>query len=173
MGRTMFRVMLPSAMLCCALGGMAAGFFDIGSADFMKCRITAADPAAAGAFFETGDYRFDSPRASVMSGRKGGLYIMAEKPLTGGDRLQATIQLLNGSVFEAARRGNDFQCRLPRVPCTLTDRDFGASDAPLRGLRHFPYIALQRYIRRDTATFSVKSLCFNRFTMHITECRME
>jgi hypothetical protein len=167
---TILRLFLPAALLCalCTVESPGAG-----TVDFIKCRITASNPSAAAAFFDAGEYEFDAPVASVMSGVKGGLYIRVERQMEGGDRLAMTLHLLNGGRFEILRKNNAFECRVPRPPFTLTDRDCGGSDAPLRGLRPFPYIGIQRLIRRDVATFGGKSVWFDRFTIRFDEFRVE
>jgi hypothetical protein len=170
---TILRSCLLTMLLTCACA--AGGGESPGAApgDILRCRVTAADPDAAKAFFDPGEYVFDAPRVSVMSGVKGGLYITAEKPLEGGDRLIVTLHLLNGQGFEVIRKNNSFQWRAPRPPCTLTEKDFQGKNVPLRGLRPFPYIGIQRLIRRDIATFGGKSVWFERFTIRFREFRID
>jgi len=139
----------------------------------LKFNLSASNKPGNKLDFSTVSYEFNKPRASIMTGSKSGLIIQFEKNEESKDKLNFTIHLPSGKKFDVFKKTDSFECNIPGLPFTVTEKDFQGIKSARKGYPVTAYLSLQKFIRKDTSTFSAKSIWLYAFTMKFNEFRIE
>lgn len=119
--------------------------------------------------FESKEYQFPLKRAYVMEGSNTGIEIEFQQKEGEKNTLSLFFFLPSGNTFKVYAKDGGFDCKIPEIPCTITNEDFKGIKSARRETDLHAYIYMQRNIRLAPDHSSVESVYFEIFSIDIKD----